>query len=120
MGTDTYVESYCDLYDSNAVSIADFRKFIGANAETSDADLSRNLQTAIDLLDQWLGARKVKIPANTYVSVLLGIGQQLYYADNRDTSTSGQYGQDGTFVTARPKDPMHYAYPLLRKFVGWF
>ncbi|WP_155293056.1 hypothetical protein [Rhodococcoides fascians] len=120
MSADTYVESYSELYDSNAVSIADFRTFIGAGELTSDAVLSRNLETAIDLLDHWLGARKVKIPANTYVSVLLGIGQQLYYANSRDTSTSGQYSQDGTFVTARPKDPMHYAYPILRKFVGWF
>lgn len=83
-------------------------------------DLQRNLEVAATLIDTYLGVRKSKVPEHVYVSVHLMVAQQLYYADARDTSTSGQYAPDGTFITARPKDPMHYAYPILRKFVGWF
>jgi hypothetical protein len=103
------------------ITVVELRAFVGANESTvSDGTLDRNLETAVSLIDTWLGDRKVKVPADAYDTVLLGVAQQLYYADRRDTSTSGQYGSDGTFVTARPKDPMHYAYPVLRKYVGWF
>lgn len=103
------------------ITVVELREFVGANESTvSDQTLDRNLETAVSLIDGWLGVRKSKVPADAYDTVVLTVAQQLFYADKRETSTSGQYGQDGTFVTARPKDPMHYAYPILRKFVGWF
>ncbi|MDI9895087.1 hypothetical protein QM797_10150 [Rhodococcus sp. IEGM 1381] len=122
MSTDIYVDTFLDSYDNvDGVTVQMFSEFVGITADQNDdPNLKRNLDSAGSMIDAFLGVRKSKVPVPVYMSVHLKVAQQLYFADTKDTSTSGQYGQDGTFVTVRPKDPMHYAYPILRKFVGWF
>lgn len=100
-----------------AITVVELRAFLKSKAD--DSQLERNLETAIDLLDTWLGTRKTKVPTMVYETAALTVAQQLYYRDTKDASSGGQYAQDG-FATTIPKNPMHYAYPLLRPFVGWF
>jgi hypothetical protein len=118
---DTYEETYLETYGTEGVTVDNFRKHVGASLQvTSDETLEHILVSATLLIDNFLGTRASKVPTEIYDTAILWTAQQLYYSNKRDTSTSGQYSQEGTFVTTRPKDPMHYAYPLLRKFVGWF
>lgn len=100
-----------------AITIVELRAHLGTKVE--DGQLDRNLETAVELIDSWLGLKKTRVPANVYDSALLTVAQQLFYRDTKDSSSGGQYA-NGDFVTTIPKNPMHYAYPLLRPFVGWF
>ncbi|WP_143547105.1 hypothetical protein [Rhodococcus sp. 05-2255-1e] len=107
------------------ITVVELRAFVGnpkdiGDTAVTDETLDRILATAVSLIDTWLGTRKVKVPADVYDTVLLGVAQQLYYRDTKDTSSAGQYGPSGDFVTTIVRDPMHYAYPILRKYVGWF
>lgn len=102
------------------ITIVELRAHLGVNESNfSDDQLDLVLETAFETLDVWLGTKKDKVPTNTYDICLLGVAQQLYYRMTKDSSSSGQYSE-GDFVLSRPKDPMHYAYPMLRRHVGWF
>jgi hypothetical protein len=103
-----------------SVTVDELRQYVGAKAD-KDSILERNLDSAIELIDRYLGSKLNAVPEQVYESAVLLVAQELYYRDTRNSSSGGQYATSEGFITATPKrDPVHFAYPLLRPFVGWF
>lgn len=103
-----------------SITATDLQQFVQAKDEKLEV-LERNLETAIALIDRFVGTRAALVPEAVYDSAVLQLGQELYYRDQRNSSSGGQYAVGGEFVTAVPRtDPMHFIVPMLRPFVGWY
>lgn len=120
--SDTYLETYTETYGIGGVDLAEFRKFIGSSDKnTTDDELSRVLLLAYALVERFCGTRIARVPQIVINEAVLQVGQALYFREKEgDKGRQNQFGTDGSFITTLPyKDVMHFAYPLLRPFVGW-
>lgn len=98
-----------------AVTVADLAAFLNAD-ETEDAvALTRALAVSVALLAPVLATAYREVPDAVEDEVTLEVAQAVF---KRNQTPSGQFATSEGVVNV-PRDPMAFAWPILRRYVGY-
>jgi len=95
------------------VTLADFREYVGAGSDISDASLEQSLSVAEGLLEAFASSTPLPVAVRDWA--VQEVASNIFKRREDSNGIRG-YNSDGTAVFVS-RDPMQSVYPTLRRYV---